>query len=71
MAVIKKCPSCGLESEEIRCPRCNTLKVIGCSGSCTMCKTAEGTCSVKGPIETPPSEGAREDSEYPWNPLER
>jgi hypothetical protein len=37
MAVLPKCPSCGLESAEIRCPRCNTLKVLGCNGTCSTC----------------------------------
>lgn len=71
MAVIKTCPSCGLESDEIRCPRCNTLKVIGCSGSCALCKSTEGDCGTKEQETRAPSEDAREDSEYPWRPLER
>ena len=37
MTILPKCPSCGLESAEIRCPRCNTLKLIGCSGACASC----------------------------------
>jgi len=39
MGILAKCPSCGLASNEIRCPRCNTLKVVGCSGSCAGCKS--------------------------------
>lgn len=36
------CPTCGYEADasEIRCPRCFTLLVTGCSGSC-------GTCGAK------------------------
>lgn len=37
MGVMAKCPSCGMESDAIRCPRCNTLKITACSGSCTLC----------------------------------
>ena len=37
MAILPTCPSCGLESPEIRCPRCNTLKLIGCEGRCSAC----------------------------------
>lgn len=39
MGILAKCPSCGLASDEIRCPRCNMLKVVGCSGSCAACKS--------------------------------
>jgi hypothetical protein len=28
-----------MASTEIRCPRCNALKVVGCSGSCALCKS--------------------------------
>lgn len=48
MAVLPKCPACGMESQELRCPRCNTLKVVGCTGSCTLCGT-KGTCEVPEP----------------------
>lgn len=37
MGVTTECPACGLKSDKIRCPRCNALKVVGCSGSCTLC----------------------------------
>jgi hypothetical protein len=39
MGILANCPSCGLASQEIRCPRCNVLKVLGCSGSCALCKS--------------------------------
>jgi len=32
-----ECPRCGLVAEGLRCPRCNALKVVGCSGSCKGC----------------------------------
>ncbi len=42
----RKCPTCGYDAElsEIRCPRCFTLLVSGCSGSCGTCgsRTCEG-----------------------------
>lgn len=37
MGVVSECPACGFKSSEMRCPRCNALKVVGCSGSCTLC----------------------------------
>ena len=40
MGVLAKCPECGLASDQIRCPRCNALKVVGCSGSCGACKSS-------------------------------
>jgi hypothetical protein len=40
MTILPKCPSCGLESAEIRCPRCNALKVVGCSGVCSACASS-------------------------------
>jgi hypothetical protein len=54
MTILPKCPSCGLESPEPRCPRCNALKVIGCTGSCTLCKLSGG-CEVPEP-ERPSAE---------------
>jgi hypothetical protein len=39
MGVLAKCPACGFPSPEVRCPRCNALKVVGCSGSCSACKS--------------------------------
>ena len=32
------CPMCGFVAEGIRCPRCNTLKITACGGSCKACK---------------------------------
>lgn len=52
MEIKRKCPSCGLESDEVRCPRCNTLKVISCSGACLTCK-ASASCGVVQPFERP------------------
>jgi len=50
VAILQTCPSCGFVSDEVRCPRCNALKVIGCSGSCSACKSAaSGACSL--PLE--------------------
>ncbi len=71
MAVLPTCPSCGLESNEIRCPRCNTLKIIGCTGSCTFCGS-HSSCEREQlrPGERP-SDEAREDDEHPGTPLER
>jgi len=66
MVVLTHCPSCGMASAEVRCPRCNALKVEGCSGSCTLCKT-----SCKTTVPSPPSREAREDDEHPGTPLER
>jgi hypothetical protein len=51
MTILPKCPSCGLESAEIRCPRCNTLKLLGCDGACSSC--ASGCAS--GPVPCPPA----------------
>ena len=72
MAIVKVCPSCGLGSDEIRCPRCYTLKVVGCSGSCagcgSSCETDGEPCASHA---TPPSETAADDGEHPGTPLER
>ncbi|MDZ4168430.1 MAG: hypothetical protein U1E26_02075 [Coriobacteriia bacterium] len=72
MTILPVCPSCGLESPEVRCPRCNALKAIGCSGACTMCGSKK-TCSTgSAPAGTArPSDEAREDEEHPGTPLER
>lgn len=37
MSLNPVCPECGFESDEVRCPRCNALKVMGCQGSCWSC----------------------------------
>lgn len=74
MTVLHSCPSCGLDSEATRCPRCNTLKVIGCSGACGICGSSCHTDSVVAPPTsdaTLPSEGAAEDNEHPGTTLER
>jgi uncharacterized paraquat-inducible protein A len=36
---IRTCPTCGYDADltEIRCPRCFTLLLTGCSGSCGSC----------------------------------
>jgi hypothetical protein len=63
MAIMPKCPACGLESAEIRCPRCNTLKLIGCGGACASCGAAcpaAGCASAASPRT--PSEDAADDS---------
>jgi hypothetical protein len=41
----QKCPTCGYDADvgEIRCPRCFTLLVTGCSGSCGTC--GQRTCT--------------------------
>ncbi len=72
MAVLQVCPSCGLQSGEIRCPRCNALKVIGCTGSCALCGS-NSTCKTSPGVEpaSRPSDGAVEDDEHPGTPLER
>ena len=62
VAILAKCPSCGLASDDIRCPRCNALKVVGCSGSCALCKSGCDTDSCE-PASTPaprPPEHARD-----------
>lgn len=63
MTIITTCPECGLESAEIRCPRCNALKVVGCSGVCSACVSA---CS-KGPVPMPPAT-SRDDDDDPQPP---
>jgi hypothetical protein len=70
MTVLPTCPACGLVSDDVRCPRCNALKVVGCSGSCTLCTASSGCASPLAPGERP-SDGAREDREHPGTPLER
>lgn len=68
MTLLTICPACGFESSEVRCPRCNALKVVGCSGACSLCKSS---CRTDGPTPEPPSRDAREDDEHPGTPLER
>ena len=72
MSIIAKCPSCGLESAEIRCPRCNALKVQGCNGSCSSCGSSCKTGSVPRSPDAPlPSDDAPDDDEHPGTPLTR
>ena len=40
-----QCPACGYASDDIRCPRCNALKLTGCSGACLTCR--DRGCPVK------------------------
>ena len=70
MTVLPTCPSCGLSSNETRCPRCNTLKVVGCTGSCTLCKSPS-TCKSPLSIGQRPSDLADDDADHPGTPLER
>jgi hypothetical protein len=37
MTLVTKCPECGFESDAVRCPRCNVLKIKGCDGVCSAC----------------------------------
>lgn len=70
MGLLGTCPSCGFVSNDIRCPRCNALKVVGCDGGCSSCKS--GSCKVSpGARSATPSSDAREDCEHPGTPLER
>jgi hypothetical protein len=70
MTLLKTCPDCGFKSSEIRCPRCNALKVMGCDGACSMCgRTCEVTPATT-PDATLPSDAAVEDAEHPGTPLE-
>jgi len=55
MAILDRCPSCGLASDEVRCPRCNTLKVIGCTGSCALCKTSDSCGPAATSCDTEPA----------------
>jgi hypothetical protein len=72
MTVLPKCPECGFESNEVRCPRCNALKVIGCSGSCSLCGSKSSCASGGSPADSrKPSDLAAEDEEHPGTPLER
>jgi hypothetical protein len=72
MSIIVTCPSCGFESPEIRCPRCNALKVRGCSGMCGSCATSCTADKVSPAPGAPrPSEAATDDDEHPGTPLSR
>lgn len=74
MRIAKTCPSCGLESDDVRCPRCFALKVIGCSGSCGSCAmscAASDAATCAPGADKRPSDQAVEDAEHPGTPLER
>lgn len=76
MTVLHTCPSCGFESDEIRCPRCNALKVVGCSGACSVCGSSCKTDPVPSPPKDSgatarPSDETVDDSEHSGTPLER
>lgn len=36
------CPRCGLKAPGIRCPRCDAVKLLPCSGNCAACRKACG-----------------------------
>ena len=70
MGILRECPACGFTSDEIRCPRCNTLKVTGCTGACSACKSGcevvsipsppkPGSCPAPVPAEKPEGSGIR------------
>jgi len=40
MGIVERCPACGFVSPEIRCPRCNALKLVGCTGVCSACASS-------------------------------
>jgi hypothetical protein len=69
MSIVAVCPSCGFESPEMRCPRCNTLKLQGCNGTCSRCGNSCTTGSVPAPPAKLPSDAAAEDDEHPGTPL--
>ena len=72
MNIIATCPACGFVSPEIRCPRCNALKVQGCSGMCSSCASSCKIGAVPAASKArPPSEAAAEDAEHPGTPLKR
>jgi len=71
MTVLHTCPACGFDSEATRCPRCNALKVVGCSGACSICGSSCKTGPVPAPPAARPSDATSEDAEHPGTPLER
>jgi hypothetical protein len=71
MTLIRTCPSCGLESDEVRCPRCNALKVVGCSGVCSACASGCSADRVPAPPARRPSDDAAEEPGHPGTPLTR
>ncbi len=44
-----RCPTCGLDTMEWRCPRCSNLTIGPCAGSCISCTVcAFGDSSTTG-----------------------
>lgn len=62
MGLLTTCPSCGLKSDEIRCPRCNTLKVKGCDGQCAACRAVGGGSDACGVSDCTPVPAPSEDA---------
>jgi len=72
MSIIATCPECGFRSPDIRCPRCNALKVVGCSGACSICGSSCKTDELPVAPDAPrPSDGADGDDEHPGTLLKR
>jgi hypothetical protein len=71
MTIVKTCPACGLESDEIRCPRCNALKLKGCTGVCSSCGSSCSSGPVPSPPACKPSDEAADDTEHCGTPLMR
>ena len=71
MTIMPKCPSCGFESAEVRCPRCNTLKVVGCSGVCSACGSSCGIDLAPPLVERQPSGDDAENPQQAGKPLVR
>jgi hypothetical protein len=71
MTILPKCPSCGLESAEIRCPRCNALKLVGCDGSCSTCASSCNAAPVPARPAVRPGDEATDDAEHEGTPLSR
>ena len=70
MSIVATCPECGFVSPEIRCPRCNALKVRGCSGVCSACASSCPTGDVPvAPGALRPSDDAPDDTEHPGTSL--
>jgi hypothetical protein len=36
------CSRCGLKAPGVRCPRCDAVKLLPCSGDCAACRKACG-----------------------------
>lgn len=67
MTLVTKCPECGFESAEIRCPRCYALKITGCDGVCSACASSCATAEQTG-SSCGSAEGPQEDAE-PRDPV--